>query len=137
MSGPISVKSNGHRVELSTYHASCAPYVGGGPVTSPQEHLQAPILPSLDVLGELQIGPTGVAQVGNLHLQIRVRHGLERRVGLVPRLQPDPAPLARLLLLRARVQAIALAPRRRRGSGRHEGGNDGGGRRGRRRRRHR
>lgn len=58
----------GHKV--APHHAGSAPDISRGPVASPKQHLQTPVLPGLNVLGEVVVHPAGVPQVGNLHLHV-------------------------------------------------------------------
>lgn len=37
------------------YHACCAPDVSWGPILSTNQHLHGPVLPSLNVLGEVLV----------------------------------------------------------------------------------
>ena len=59
-------------------HAGGGPDVRRGVVAGPQEDLQGPVLPGLDVLGLVVGHPAGVTQVGYLALQ--VRHQLTDRI---------------------------------------------------------
>lgn len=49
------------------HHTGCAPNISRGPIASPKQHLQTPVLPGLDVLCEVMIYPAGIPQVGNLY----------------------------------------------------------------------
>ena len=49
-----------------TYHGSHAPYVGAGAPFRAEDDLGRPILPSLDVVGEVVVDPARVAEIGNL-----------------------------------------------------------------------
>ena len=62
-------------------HARQAPQVGAGRVAGAEYHFERAVLTRLYVLGEVVIGPAGVAQVGDLHLQLTlVGDHLEDRI---------------------------------------------------------
>jgi len=51
-------------------HAGQRPQVGACRVAGAEDDLQRAVLARLDVLGEVVVGPAGVAQVGDLYLQV-------------------------------------------------------------------
>ena len=53
-------------------HTGGRPDVCRGSISRPQEDLQGPVLPGLDVLGVVMVHPAGVTQVGDLALQHRL-----------------------------------------------------------------
>lgn len=64
------VLGEGKMPQQDPHHAGSAPDVSRGAVASPEQHLQTPVLPGLDVLGEVVVHPAGIPQVGNLHLHV-------------------------------------------------------------------
>ena len=59
-------------------HAGRAPDVRRGPVPRPDDHLQRPVLPRLNVVSEVMMLPARVTKVRNLNTQGRtlVKHGI-------------------------------------------------------------
>ena len=60
------------------HHASCAPNISGGPIASPKQHLQTPVLSGLNILREVMVHPAGIPKVSYFnphvtHLMNRVR----------------------------------------------------------------
>lgn len=66
----VTAESPDYGKNNRTYRASSAPDVSWCAVASANEHLKSPILARLNVLCELLVGPTGVAEIRDLHLDV-------------------------------------------------------------------